>query len=90
MYFTSVFTKEKDMDDGKIREGYVDILGHNNIKKEMVLGVLKNIKMDELAFEGDKGEDHWGLDRDLCILLPTGKVAGDWRIVNVLPLLKNN
>eukprot|EP00061_Rhincodon_typus_P007073 g28375.t1 len=46
-YFASVFTKEKDMDDGKVREKYIDILGHVNIKEKEVLGVLKNIKIDK-------------------------------------------
>eukprot|EP00061_Rhincodon_typus_P017224 g45816.t1 len=42
--FTSVFTKEKDMADNGLREGYDDILGHVDIKEEEVLGALKNIK----------------------------------------------
>eukprot|EP00061_Rhincodon_typus_P018579 g47801.t1 len=46
-YFTLVFTKEKDMGDDKIREGYVDILDNVNIKKEEVLGILKIIKVDK-------------------------------------------
>eukprot|EP00061_Rhincodon_typus_P008414 g31001.t1 len=46
-YFALVLTKKKDKDDGKIREGYVDILGHVDIKKVVVLGVLKNIKIDK-------------------------------------------
>eukprot|EP00061_Rhincodon_typus_P002714 g18280.t1 len=37
-YFASVFVKEKYMDDGKIREGYIDI------KKEEV---LKNIRVNK-------------------------------------------
>eukprot|EP00061_Rhincodon_typus_P010012 g33948.t1 len=45
-HFESVVIKE-DMDDVKIREGCVDVLQHVNIKKEVVLGVLKNIKVDE-------------------------------------------
>eukprot|EP00061_Rhincodon_typus_P018285 g47394.t1 len=32
------------MDDGKIKEGYVDFLEHVNIKEEEELGVLKDIK----------------------------------------------
>eukprot|EP00061_Rhincodon_typus_P003194 g19499.t1 len=43
-HFTSVFTEEKDVDDGKIGEGYVDILGHIDIKTEDVRG-LENIKL---------------------------------------------
>ncbi|XP_048472656.1 titin-like [Rhincodon typus] len=44
-YFACVFTKEKDENDSKIREEYVDILEHvNNKKKEEMLAVLQNIK----------------------------------------------
>eukprot|EP00061_Rhincodon_typus_P012051 g37518.t1 len=46
-YFASVFTKEKDMIDGESREGYVDILGHVNIKEEVVFDVSKSIKVDK-------------------------------------------
>eukprot|EP00061_Rhincodon_typus_P014988 g42407.t1 len=38
-YFTLVFTKERDMD--------VDIQGHAGIKKEVILGVLEDIRADE-------------------------------------------
>lgn len=44
-YFTSVFAKGKDMDDGEIRE-HIDILVHLDIKKEM-LNVLTNTKVDQ-------------------------------------------
>eukprot|EP00061_Rhincodon_typus_P018577 g47798.t1 len=39
-------TRQKDMDNGKFREGYVDTLGHVDIEKEVEMGVLKNIKLD--------------------------------------------
>eukprot|EP00061_Rhincodon_typus_P007258 g28777.t1 len=42
-HFTLVITKEKHVDDGKIKERYVDILGHVNIKKEEELEVTKII-----------------------------------------------
>eukprot|EP00061_Rhincodon_typus_P014859 g42201.t1 len=47
-YFACVFTKEKDENDSKIREEYVDILEHvNNKKKEEMLAVLQNIKVEK-------------------------------------------
>lgn len=43
-YFVLMVTKGKDMDNGEIREGYLDILGPVDIKegKEDVLGFMKN------------------------------------------------
>eukprot|EP00061_Rhincodon_typus_P014148 g40999.t1 len=55
-YSTLVFTKEKDMDAGKIREEYVDILGHVNIQKEL-LDVLKNIKEIMKTIDEDRAVD---------------------------------
>lgn len=42
-YFVLMVTKGKDMDNGEIREGYLDILGPVDIKewKEDVLGFMK-------------------------------------------------
>eukprot|EP00061_Rhincodon_typus_P012807 g38766.t1 len=45
-YFALVVTKEKNMVDGEYRERCVDTPGHVDGKKEVVLGVLKNIKAD--------------------------------------------
>lgn len=41
-YFTSVFTNEKDMDDSEISVE----LRHYESKKEVVLSIWKNIKVD--------------------------------------------
>eukprot|EP00061_Rhincodon_typus_P009891 g33729.t1 len=39
---------KEDMDDGKIREGYIHILRHVDIKEgEMMLGILKNNKVEK-------------------------------------------
>jgi len=46
-YFDSRFTKEKDLVDDRSGEGYIDSLRHDEIKKEEILGVLKNIKLDK-------------------------------------------
>eukprot|EP00061_Rhincodon_typus_P013567 g40013.t1 len=96
-YFILVFTMEKSMDDGKIREGYVDILGHVDIKKEEVLGVLKFIKIDE--YPGPDGiyprmlrevreEIAGALTETFVSSLATGKVPEDWRIANVVPFFE--
>jgi len=46
-YFASVLTKVKDVVDGECRKEDVDILGHVEIKREEVLEVLTNIKVDK-------------------------------------------
>ena len=46
-YFVSVFTKEKDLVDDESGKGCVDSLSHFEIKKEEVLGFLRNIKNKE-------------------------------------------
>eukprot|EP00061_Rhincodon_typus_P016353 g44530.t1 len=53
----SVFTKEKDVDDGKISEGFVDIRGHVDIKMEEVLLILKNIKEVTNMIDEDRAVD---------------------------------
>eukprot|EP00061_Rhincodon_typus_P016234 g44339.t1 len=67
-----VFTKEKEMDDDKFREGYVDTLGHVDIENEEVLevlGVLKNIKVDKsLCADGIYPTILKEAREDLCIL----------------------
>jgi len=76
-HFASVFTKEKYLVDEESRVGCLNILGHVDIKKE-VLGVLKGIKVDKSPgpdgiypqnTEGCKGGNCWGLDRNICILI---------------------
>ena len=46
-YFASVITKEKDLVDDESGEGCVECLSHVEIKKEEVLGFLRNIKVDK-------------------------------------------
>ena len=46
-YFASVFTKEKDLVDDESGKGCVDSLSQVEIKKEEVLGFLRNIKIDK-------------------------------------------
>eukprot|EP00061_Rhincodon_typus_P008600 g31345.t1 len=96
-HFTMVFTKEKDMEDVKIREGYVHILGHVDIKKEEVLGVLKNIKVDKsLGPDGiyprmlkEAREEIAGVLTEIFVssLVP-GKVPENWTITNIVPFFK--
>eukprot|EP00061_Rhincodon_typus_P017021 g45529.t1 len=89
--------QEKVMEDGKIRERYVDILGHVNIKKEQVTGVLKNIKLDNFP-EPDgiyhrivkeaREEIGGALTEIFASCLANGKVPEDRRIASVVPLFK--
>eukprot|EP00061_Rhincodon_typus_P009117 g32348.t1 len=46
-YFALLSTKEEVMDNGKIREGYAEILGHVDIREEVVFVVMKIIKIDK-------------------------------------------
>eukprot|EP00061_Rhincodon_typus_P015689 g43502.t1 len=48
---------EKVMDDSKIRERYVDILGHVDIKKEEVFGVSIKIKEVTKMIDEDRAAD---------------------------------
>eukprot|EP00061_Rhincodon_typus_P004139 g21835.t1 len=99
-YFASVFTKEKNTDDGKIREGYVDILGHVNVKEDMVLGILKTTRIDKSPdsdgiYPGILKETREEIAGALIEIfetsLATGKVPEDWRIANVVPVfMKGN
>ena len=45
--FASVFNKEKDLVDDESGKGFVDSLSHVELKKEEVLGFLRNIKVDK-------------------------------------------
>eukprot|EP00061_Rhincodon_typus_P005637 g25399.t1 len=45
--FASVFTQEKDMEDSEICEEHANMLGHFEIKKEVVLDLLKSIKVNK-------------------------------------------
>ena len=52
-YFASVFIKEKDLVDDESGKGCVNSFSHVEIKKEEVLGFLRNIKVDK--FPGPDG-----------------------------------
>jgi len=43
-YFASVFTEQMNVEDSGICVELADMLGHFEIKKEVVLGLLKNIE----------------------------------------------
>ena len=94
-YFATVFTKE-DLVDEEPRVGCVDILGHINIKKE-VLGILKSIKVDKSPgpdgiypriLRKARAEIAGALTEIFVSSLATGEVPEDWRIANVVPLFK--
>eukprot|EP00061_Rhincodon_typus_P010992 g35677.t1 len=70
-YFASVFTQVKDMEDNTICVEHANMLGHFEIEKEVVVDLLKNIKVDK-----SPGPD------------ATSEAPDDWRVVNVVPLLK--
>ena len=46
-YVASVFTKEGDLLDDEPGEVCVDSLGHDETKKEAILGFLRSAKLDE-------------------------------------------
>ena len=95
-YFASVFTKEKDVVDGECRKEDGDILGHVEIKKE-VLEVSKNIKVDKSPgpdrvypriLREAKEEIAEALAKIFVSCLATGEVPKDWGIANIVPLFK--
>eukprot|EP00061_Rhincodon_typus_P019073 g48524.t1 len=98
--FALIFTREKEIVDGESQEVYVEILGHVNIKTEVMLGVSENIKVDKspepdgiyprmLREAGDKIA---GALYELFVSsLVTGEDPEDWRKANIIPLfMKNN
>ena len=96
-YFASVFTKEKDLVDDESGKGCVDSLNHVEIKKEEVLGFLRNIQVDKTPGPDaiyprilrEAREEIAGALREIFVSsLATGEVAEDWRIANVVPLFK--
>ncbi|GCB73634.1 hypothetical protein scyTo_0002714 [Scyliorhinus torazame] len=96
-YSASVFTKEKELVDVESGEGYVDSLGHIEIQKGEVLGVLKNIKVDRSPgpdgiypriLKEAREEIAEALTEIFGSSLSSGDVPEDWRIANVVPLFK--
>eukprot|EP00061_Rhincodon_typus_P015445 g43125.t1 len=95
-YIALVFTKKEDMDDGKIKGEYVDILRHVNIKKVVMLG---KIKVDK--FSGPDGinlsilmEARETIAKTLTEIfvssLARAKIPEDCRIANVVSLFKKD
>eukprot|EP00061_Rhincodon_typus_P015237 g42800.t1 len=73
------------------------MLGHFEIKKEVVLDYLKSIKVDK--YRGPDGiytsllrearkEIAGALTKIFVTLLATGEVPEDWRVAHVVPLFK--
>ena len=98
-YFASVFTKEKDMVDGECKKEDVDILGHVEIKREEILEVWKNIKVDKSPgpdrvypriLREAREEIAEALAKISVSSLATGKVPEDWRVANIVPLFKKD
>ncbi|XP_067869988.1 uncharacterized protein [Heterodontus francisci] len=98
-YFASVFTFEKVMEASEFKGGNSDILEHINITKEDVLEALKHIKVDKspgpdqvyprMLWEA-KVETAGVLAEIFVSSLAMGEVPEDWRIANVVPLLKKD
>ncbi|XP_062907777.1 ubiquitin-conjugating enzyme E2 G2 isoform X1 [Mobula hypostoma] len=96
-YFSSVFTKERELEDSEDNMSVVDVLEHVGIKGEEVLELLKYIRMDKSP--GPDGilprllhevreEIADSLARIFMSSLSTGMVLEDWREANVVPLFK--
>eukprot|EP00061_Rhincodon_typus_P015007 g42442.t1 len=75
-HFASVITEWKDMGDGKIREGYVDILEYVNIKKELVLLTTGKVPEDwgvanaVPLFKKDNRDKPGHIERTVLFCLP--------------------
>eukprot|EP00061_Rhincodon_typus_P006197 g26570.t1 len=72
--------KEKDMESSEICVEHANMLGHFEIKKEVVLGLFKSIKSPGSV----------GINPRLLreARRATGEVPEDWTVVNVVPLFK--
>eukprot|EP00061_Rhincodon_typus_P013693 g40226.t1 len=95
-YFVSVFTQKKDMRDSEICADHANMLRYFEIKKEVVLGLLKSIEIgkspgsDGIYFRllrGAREEIARALTKICVSSLTTGEVLEDWRVVNV-PVFK--
>eukprot|EP00061_Rhincodon_typus_P003084 g19238.t1 len=89
--------QEKDMEDSEICVEHANILGHFEIKKEVVLSLLKSVKMDKssepngihprLLREARK-EIVGALTKIFVPSLATGEVLEDCQVANFVPLFK--
>eukprot|EP00061_Rhincodon_typus_P012132 g37677.t1 len=96
-YFAMVFTQDKGMKDSEICVEHANMLGHFEIKKEVVLGLLKHSKVDESTgpdgiharFLREAREEIAGaLIKIFVSSLATGDVLEDWQVANVVHLFK--
>eukprot|EP00061_Rhincodon_typus_P012655 g38532.t1 len=96
-YFALVFTQEKDMEESEICVEHANMLRHFEIKKEVVLDLLKSIKMDNSPgpdgiyprlWREARGEIAGALNKISASLPATGEVPEDWREANVVRLFK--
>eukprot|EP00061_Rhincodon_typus_P004277 g22194.t1 len=85
------------MEDGGICVEHANTLEHFEVKKEVVLGLLKTIKVDKsLGPDGiyprllkEVREEIVGaLTKILVSTLATEEVPEDWQIANAVPLMK--
>jgi len=83
--------------DDESGEGCVDSLSHVEIKKEEVLGILKNMKVDKSPGPDviyprilrEAREEIAGTLREIFVSsLASGEVPKDWKLANVVPLFK--
>ncbi|XP_059810791.1 uncharacterized protein LOC132383607 [Hypanus sabinus] len=96
-FFSSVFTKEKDIELCKVRETSREIMETMTIKEEEVLVLLRNINVDKSpgpdrifprTLREVSVEIAGALTEIFQMLLEMGMVLEDWRIAHVLPLFK--
>ncbi|XP_059805904.1 uncharacterized protein LOC132380941 [Hypanus sabinus] len=96
-YFSSVFTNERELDEGEDNMSEVDVLEHVDIKGEEVSELLKYIRTGKsprpdglfprLLHEA-REEIAEPLARIFVSSLSTGMVLEDWKEVNVVPMFK--
>eukprot|EP00061_Rhincodon_typus_P015044 g42500.t1 len=96
-YFAVIFTQEKDMEDSESCVEHANMLGRFEIKKEVVLDLLKNNKVVRFPGPDDtyprllgeaREEIAGGLTKIFVCLLVTGEVLENWRAANDVPLFK--
>ncbi|XP_062891826.1 uncharacterized protein LOC134339340 [Mobula hypostoma] len=96
-YLASVFTTEEDLSDCWDDVQQTEKLGHIDIKKEDMLELLENIKLDK-SLKLDKMYPRllWEVREEIADPLAiifassigTGEAPEDWRVADVVPLFK--
>eukprot|EP00061_Rhincodon_typus_P013404 g39759.t1 len=98
-YYAMVFNKEKDMEDSEICVEHANMLGHFEIKKEVVSGLLKSVKVDKSPgpngiysrqTRGAREEKAGALTKSFLSSLATREVPEGCQVTNVVPLFKGN